>query len=72
MNVDKIIVLSEGCIVEEGNHEQLLQTGGYYLKLYNCYYECLGWIKKMPKNGKKLNIGIDFWDKMFYNKKELV
>lgn len=42
VNVDKIIVLSDGEIVEEGNHEQLLQTGGYYSKLYNAYYESLG------------------------------
>lgn len=42
VNVDKIIVLSDGEIVEEGNHEELLQTGGYYSKLYNAYYESLG------------------------------
>ena len=42
VNVDKIIVLSAGEIVEEGNHETLLQTGGYYSKLYNAYYESLG------------------------------
>lgn len=42
INVDKIIVLSDGEIVEEGNHETLLQTGGYYSKLYNAYYESLG------------------------------
>lgn len=34
-NTDEIIVL------EEGNHESLLQTGGYYSKLYNAYYESL-------------------------------
>lgn len=42
VNVDKIIVLSDGEIVEEGNHEELLQTGGYYSQLYNAYYESLG------------------------------
>lgn len=42
INVDKIIVLSEGSIIEEGNHETLLKTGGYYSKLYNAYYESLG------------------------------
>lgn len=42
VNVDKIIVLSNGEIVEEGNHETLVQTGGYYSKLYNAYYESLG------------------------------
>lgn len=42
VNVDKIIVLSDGSIIEEGNHQTLLQTGGYYSKLYNAYYESLG------------------------------
>ena len=42
VNVDKIIVLDNGSIVEEGNHGTLLQTDGYYSKLYNAYYESLG------------------------------
>ena len=41
VNVDKIIVLSNGKIVEEGNHEQLVKSGGYYSKLYNSYYNSL-------------------------------
>ena len=42
VNVDKIIVLDNGTIVEQGNHQELLKTGGYYSKLYNSYYESLG------------------------------
>ena len=42
VNVDKIIVLDNGKIVEEGNHNQLLKNDGYYAKLYNSYYESLG------------------------------
>lgn len=42
VNVDKIIVLMNGEIVEQGNHNQLVATGGYYSKLYNSYYESLG------------------------------
>ncbi len=42
VNVDKIIVLQNGEIVEQGNHKQLVKTGGYYSKLYNAYYESLG------------------------------
>lgn len=42
VNVDKIIVLYNGKIVEQGNHKELVQTGGYYSKLYNSYYESLG------------------------------
>lgn len=41
INVDKIIVLKDGKIIEEGNHASLVQTGGYYSKLYNAYYESL-------------------------------
>lgn len=41
VNVDKIIVLSEGKIIEEGNHATLVKLGGYYSKLYNAYYESL-------------------------------
>ena len=42
VNVDKIIVLDNGKIIEQGNHEQLLKNDGYYAKLYNSYYESLG------------------------------
>lgn len=41
VNVDKIIVLSNGKIVEEGNHDELVASGGYYSKLYNSYYNSL-------------------------------
>ena len=41
VNVDKIIVLDAGQIVEIGNHIELLKTGGYYSKLYESYYESL-------------------------------
>lgn len=40
-NVDKIIVLSNGKIIEEGNHEELVKSGGYYSKLYSAYYNSL-------------------------------
>ena len=33
-NADRVIVMHEGEIVEEGNHLQLLQSGGVYSKLY--------------------------------------
>lgn len=35
---DRIIVLRRGTVVEEGNHETLLQRGGHYADLYNTYF----------------------------------
>ncbi len=34
-NMDEIIVLNHGCIVERGNHAGLLQNGGLYRRLYD-------------------------------------
>lgn len=41
VNVDKIIVLNKGKIIEQGNHNELLRQDGYYAKLYNAYYNSL-------------------------------
>jgi ABC-type multidrug transport system fused ATPase/permease subunit len=35
---DRIIVLRQGAIVEEGSHEQLMLQGGHYAELYNTYF----------------------------------
>lgn len=35
---DRIIVLEKGKIIEEGNHESLLDQGGHYAHLYNTYF----------------------------------
>ena len=41
VNVDKIIVLNKGEIIEQGNHNELVKSGGYYSSLYNAYYNSL-------------------------------
>lgn len=41
VNVDKIIVLQDGRIIEQGNHQDLIKDGGYYAKLYQAYYDSL-------------------------------
>jgi ABC-type multidrug transport system fused ATPase/permease subunit len=35
---DRIIVLREGQIIEEGNHNSLMWRGGHYAELYNTYF----------------------------------
>ena len=41
VNVDKIIVLNNGQVIEQGNHNELINNNGYYAKLYNSYYNSL-------------------------------
>lgn len=35
---DRIVVLEEGRIIEEGDHQSLLDKGGHYASLYNTYF----------------------------------
>jgi ATP-binding cassette, subfamily B, bacterial len=37
-SADRIIVMKNGTIIEEGNHEGLLGQGGHYAELYNTYF----------------------------------
>lgn len=38
-NADLILVMNEGDIVEQGNHEELLKKNGFYANLYNSQFE---------------------------------
>lgn len=38
-DADMILVMNEGDIVEQGSHEELLEKGGFYAKLYNSQFE---------------------------------
>ena len=38
-NADLILVMKEGDIIEQGNHEELLAKGGFYADLYNSQFE---------------------------------
>lgn len=37
-NADVILVLKDGAIIEQGNHEQLLRKGGFYYSLYHSQF----------------------------------
>ena len=38
-NADLILVMNDGDIVEQGNHEELLKKNGFYANLYNSQFE---------------------------------
>ena len=38
-NADLILVMKEGNIIEQGNHEQLMAKNGAYAELYNSQFE---------------------------------
>lgn len=41
-NADLILVMKDGDIVEQGNHEELLKKNGFYASLYNSQFEDVG------------------------------
>lgn len=40
---DRILVMRDGGIIEEGSHAQLLANGGHYAELYNTYFRHQSW-----------------------------
>lgn len=38
-NADLILVMKDGQIIEQGNHDELLQKGGFYYNLYNSQFK---------------------------------
>ncbi len=38
-NADLILVMKDGDIIEQGNHETLLEKGGFYAELYNSQFD---------------------------------
>jgi len=46
MSSDLILVMKDGDIIEQGNHDQLFETGGFYDDLYNSQFS-EGWRRAM-------------------------
>ena len=40
-NADLILVMKEGNIVEQGNHEELMKKNGAYAELYNSQFDSI-------------------------------
>ena len=38
-NADMILVMKDGDIIEQGNHDELMEKGGFYADLYNSQFE---------------------------------
>ena len=38
-NADLILVLKDGDVIEQGNHQELMEQGGFYCDLYNSQFE---------------------------------
>ncbi len=38
-DADLILVMKDGDIIEQGNHEELMQQGGFYCELYNAQFD---------------------------------
>ncbi len=53
-SADRILVMQNGQIIEEGNHQQLLQKGEHYAELYNTYFRHQS-LEYVEESGKFLN-----------------
>jgi ABC-type multidrug transport system fused ATPase/permease subunit len=49
-HADRIIVLRDGAIIEEGTHDSLMADGGHYAELYNTYFrhQSLDYLEMQP------------------------
>ena len=43
IDADRILVIEDGRIVEEGKHSDLINMNGHYKKLWDEYQKCVDW-----------------------------
>jgi ATP-binding cassette, subfamily B, bacterial len=50
-SADRIIVMREGSIIEQGDHDALLKQEGHYAELYNTYFrhQSLAYVEEVGK-----------------------
>ncbi|MBI3163672.1 MAG: ABC transporter ATP-binding protein [Chloroflexi bacterium] len=55
---DRIVVMQKGAIIEQGNHDGLLNQNGHYAELYNTYFrhQSLSYVEKV-KEMLEANVG---------------
>ena len=60
-NADRIIVMKQGAIIEEGSHEGLMTQGGHYAELYDTYFrhQSLSYIEQFGRNGREQKTEIE-------------
>ena len=56
-SADRIIVLRQGQILEEGNHSELMRRGGHYAELYDTYFrhQSLEYIESWRKDSLEIS-----------------
>jgi len=52
-NADRIIVLAEGRIVEEGTHSELIERGGLYSRLYKAQFKTTAPLVRVGRRSKR-------------------
>ena len=53
VGADKIIVLKEGCVAEQGTHEELTAAGGLYARMWADYNRAVQWKLTGGSTGEK-------------------